>query len=744
MWLDDDSQGMNGVSIRVLAGPAGIGKTRMAFELCLEANVNDWTAGFLHHGARLEDVWTIQGPTLCIVDYAGSRAGEIARFIGSSVARGPQSPDGRLRVLLLERSGKSDLGWWNQAFNGVGVATASSLLGVHQVQRPSPLGNAHDRFALVNHVRSLKQLPELLDGEWKDVERALVDRRDESPGRDPWEEVPLFLMLATLSEASNHETLPLSSSRIELSLSIARREFARIELIAEGEPIDAATVRRALVIRTICSTASIKDWARLLKVGLGALAPDASGLSTLNRVIQKISPPTTGPVPEPLHPDIIGEAFVLVECMNSFGLDVAIRMVLRLAKYVGIFPIVDFLVRAAQDFSHMGDVSDIDSDDFPSLGSIPLVLLKRLFVSSSHGHRKAILDAIPSETMCMRELAASLSRIVNDRQVKGSSSNIDRIEALTDHARRLLSAGDTSGAQKIVTEVFALASDDGNVRTTMRLGFCLTDLSITCFDLGNVTLAMRAIDAAIRLRRFLANRISGSFKDSVSTQLGFSLVMKGIIERQLTLYEEAAASFEEAQATLGSVANTDDAWNNAFQLLMSNECVVLWELGKHNLATSTSLDAVRYFRTRATYDPDEFTRMLVLSLINAALFVASPVGQNDLFSGLGLLAEGENLLRRQAQGRPSSLYMLKDMFPRILLRRAVIFAAHGQLSLALDELTASAQQLVLHFHDAGPFSTDVADGILDQWYLQHSGDGTVVPPEPIAELELLKDKFRLK
>jgi hypothetical protein len=89
----------------LVIGQGGLGKSRLALELCLR-NKKDWQAGFLPTCCSLDEYrnWVPNQPTLIIADYAASHAtviGNIVRMIKL------QGDNGRLlypvRLLLLER-----------------------------------------------------------------------------------------------------------------------------------------------------------------------------------------------------------------------------------------------------------------------------------------------------------------------------------------------------------------------------------------------------------------------------------------------------------------------------------------------------------------------------------------------------------------------------------------------------------------------------------------------------------------
>ncbi len=76
-WLARDKP----ISVRVLTGRAGAGKTRFALELCDELFIEGWAAGFVESGelSRFYDRqnladWGWGRPTLIVIDYAAIHA----------------------------------------------------------------------------------------------------------------------------------------------------------------------------------------------------------------------------------------------------------------------------------------------------------------------------------------------------------------------------------------------------------------------------------------------------------------------------------------------------------------------------------------------------------------------------------------------------------------------------------------------------------------------------------------------
>lgn len=97
------------ISIRVIVGGGGSGKTRLAMELCDRLADAGWDAGFITSGElnrfRAQQnlaTWGWSRPTLAVIDYAASRAASINAWL-AELASNPGTSNKPLRVLLFER-----------------------------------------------------------------------------------------------------------------------------------------------------------------------------------------------------------------------------------------------------------------------------------------------------------------------------------------------------------------------------------------------------------------------------------------------------------------------------------------------------------------------------------------------------------------------------------------------------------------------------------------------------------------
>lgn len=115
----------DGIGVRLVVGPGGIGKTRLGIELCRRAHSEGACAGFLAStaGHITTGVWQIllenSNPLLIIVDYADARIGDVQKlFEAIAAVHAPGGP--QVRVVLIARTVGD---WWEQraSWGGDGV-----------------------------------------------------------------------------------------------------------------------------------------------------------------------------------------------------------------------------------------------------------------------------------------------------------------------------------------------------------------------------------------------------------------------------------------------------------------------------------------------------------------------------------------------------------------------------------------------------------------------------------------------
>ena len=122
------------ITLRLLAGPGGTGKTRLLIEVCrrLQAE-HGWHAGFLQSSDHLDQELRALVQTarscLIVVDYAETRAQDIVDLVRTAKSIGHHGP---LRLVLLARGGGD---WWAQLSDRVQDNPAvASILHSHSTK----------------------------------------------------------------------------------------------------------------------------------------------------------------------------------------------------------------------------------------------------------------------------------------------------------------------------------------------------------------------------------------------------------------------------------------------------------------------------------------------------------------------------------------------------------------------------------------------------------------------------------
>ncbi len=94
-----------GTRARLIHAAGGMGKTRLAIELCKQMREARWRAGFLREGAGLAELLESHRPVLAVLDYAESRPDLREVLEGVAGRRGKKA----VRVVLLARNAGE---WW--------------------------------------------------------------------------------------------------------------------------------------------------------------------------------------------------------------------------------------------------------------------------------------------------------------------------------------------------------------------------------------------------------------------------------------------------------------------------------------------------------------------------------------------------------------------------------------------------------------------------------------------------------
>ena len=311
-WLNE---GVWPISVRLITGAGGEGKTRLAIEICKEFKGTGWNAGFLDSslestrmGAIWRDLLALNQPTLIVVDYAETRQEAFLSLL-KAVQREP--PEQRVRILLLAREAGE---WWDnlpsrdsecEAVLG-GRATSgpyrlTPLYAVPQ-SRQEAFRNALRAFAKVLQVDNPSVVPTLVGDQF---------------------ERPLFVQMAALLALYGER--PTTSQGLTKALLNHERRYW-LGLLAPLKWSDPA--RRAeqlLALATLAGGFATAKIAEKYWTQAKGEVITTSEFNPLFRHLVSLYPGTQGL--EALRPDLLGEALVAQALLRPEG-DVLLDAVL--------------------------------------------------------------------------------------------------------------------------------------------------------------------------------------------------------------------------------------------------------------------------------------------------------------------------------------------------------------------------------------------------------------------------------
>ncbi|MEV6154805.1 hypothetical protein AB0L53_31145 [Nonomuraea sp. NPDC052129] len=305
-WADDPAP----LSIAVLTGRGGTGKTRLAGELCTELAEVGWDAGFLTTPYPCATRLDVLRPTLLAVDHPEPWAAAIGELIQHLTGLQRRH---RVRILLLTRE-PADGEWWRRL-----------ALAADSVQHRAPAGPGAD-----GQPQGLNSVTVRLDrrpltraervGHAAAAMRAFASPRAVLPALDdPGYGDPLRVHLAALMRLRGDDV----EGGELLSRFLMYEQQQWMTVWPDGhEPVDAVTARQAVALVTL-TTPTRQELRELLSAVPGSQTYDR-GLA-LGDWLARLFPGRSGPQGRlaPLGPEVVAEQFLA----ETEGLDALVLAV---------------------------------------------------------------------------------------------------------------------------------------------------------------------------------------------------------------------------------------------------------------------------------------------------------------------------------------------------------------------------------------------------------------------------------
>ncbi len=294
-------RGDKSLGIRLYTGAGGMGKTRLALEICQRLRADGWQAGLVDPERPPADTWhdlsEIGGPRLLIVDYAETRRPLLVPLLREIYKTESDAP---IRVLLLARAA---LDWWEQLKtegDGVGDLLSGPATRWYTLQ---PLAfSAEDRaesykIALTSFAEQLEkgvpgELPEDLDADH--YKRALL------------------LHMSALAAIDGVEVKG-EDGILDYVLDRERRFWRKHAVERKLAPEVSTGIGRAMAAITLGGGVDDEQQAVLAMRGLAFFKDEKENVLTVVARLLRETYPGENRWIDPVMPDLLGEHLIMRE-----------------------------------------------------------------------------------------------------------------------------------------------------------------------------------------------------------------------------------------------------------------------------------------------------------------------------------------------------------------------------------------------------------------------------------------------
>jgi tetratricopeptide (TPR) repeat protein len=692
-WLASDRP----ISVRCITGRAGIGKTRLAIELCERAERGGWTAGFAQHGQFSEFVkhageWRWSKPTLVVIDYAAALARDLRTWLEILARPEAQAGGNKLRLLLLERHAERDLGWWADLMRPVSFSDPAPD-ELADPPEPAPLFSLNvvedrrrllaEAMRLAAHIAGVQPSPHPpLPAANEDFDRRLGD--------DTINNEPLYLMMAGVEAIRTGASTALALTRTDLAERAASRERERLNRLASEWGVSDKLVAHLAMCATFQGGGSAEEALQLVteeRRGMG-FPETGPAVDLVNRLGEALPMPS-GAAVDAVRPDLIGEAFLL-QVMQEYRrlprlqTEIIYRAWRRAEREVSAT-----LIRTAQDYAQ-GDVNHCS-----------VVWLRYLIDQANVESAMSVAKNLPKDTLALREVSQILYerleralalRVKSERSLRPVLAAVrnDLAAKLRDLGELDLALIPAAGAVALRRKLVARRPDVFRA----ALADSLNTLAALQSDLGQYEPALTTAEEGVSIYRELAERRPHTFVSNLSMLLNNLAAIQSKLGRQ----EQALASVMEAVATRRQLAaERPDAYRPDLASSLNNLGHILRILGRGEEALGPANESVAIYRELAGQRPDAFRPHLAMSLNNLTSIMRD-LGQGE--PALSSAKEAVAIYHELAAQRPEAF---RHDLASSLVNLTAILGALGQREPALaagEEAVAIYRELVDRTPDA--------------------------------------------
>jgi hypothetical protein len=255
-WCRDDglTTGAGVLSSRLITGPGGQGKSRLAYELVRRMQGIGWAAGAVDPTADTEllaPLGNLNVPALLIVDYAEGRSEQVINLLRIAAQGSSRSP---VRLLMLARSGM-EANWWNDRFLVAGEQSLEkaeivplTTLESHNAGRLDAFTEAIEDFSIA--LRAIYPA-----ANWEEISHTI--RRPDLPDARFSTVLSLHLSALVLLLQSGPEPVDESSRTAPEDVLLRHEQRYWAKTISSWvSPLQDETLRRVVMAATLCGAST--------------------------------------------------------------------------------------------------------------------------------------------------------------------------------------------------------------------------------------------------------------------------------------------------------------------------------------------------------------------------------------------------------------------------------------------------------------------------------------------------------
>jgi len=656
-WLDDQQWPL---AVRLITGAGGLGKTRLALELCQQRTVADWHTGLLD--AQLEQremtaAWqqlrTFDMPVLVVIDYAETRQQVLLALIKAIV----QNPGNhQVRILLLARDGGE---WWDNLPSK--DPHCEALLSGYATTGPYTLPPLHAEEAGRRHAyrQALTAFADALGVSAPNVVPELVGDHFSRP---------LYLQMAAL--LALHGERPTTADGLTRALLNHERRYWN-RLLAHftiGEPEQHA--QQLLALTTLAGGFATSRDAQTFWNKIGGTDLSPADFNSLFKALVPLYPGKQGL--QAVRPDLLGEALVAQALVGSGALgllDVVLsssapqtirrHALTILARLSDKYPdLQDITVTAlAHNFTYCHQEIVAVSKETSGLLPVQAEMAFECLSLAIKGQVAGLLaPQLLEPSIQLAELSYLVSKFLSENAHSKMLKKQGSVESTKDYAEKLgnysVSLADTGRVQESldsaleVTELFQKLHNKDRQRFQSTYSIALSNYASYLGNSGYHKAALPYDLKALEIRKLLLSDNSDKTRRDYIVSLqnyGYHLFASG--------HENEAQFFLHEALDMSQLLSISDEekYNPIYADSLSYYSTYLSDIGEYDEALQYLTSALNIIKNCVTKKPDQFESDYSEILLNSSVLLCE-AGQYD--QALINLHQSKSISQKLAQKNP--------------------------------------------------------------------------------------------